>query len=263
MQRQNNSPPEAESESPDGSPLTLLDASESFLFACGPQTPCFNACCRDLEQFLTPQDVLGLARGLGMDSGAFLKEHTARHTGPRTGFPVVSLKPAGPEALCPFVSQEGCRVYPFRPGSCRAYPLVRVAARDRATGRVREDYYLVSEPHCLGARNGRALTVREWIENQGLAPYNAANDLFMELIALKNQAASGPLSLADAGLFEMACYDLDRFRAKLREGSLPGLAAVSPRARKRLAAGEGEALLCFSFKWLAHVLFGGPAPALD
>ena len=34
-----------------------LARDDQFQFACGPEVPCFNACCRDLNQFLTPYDL--------------------------------------------------------------------------------------------------------------------------------------------------------------------------------------------------------------
>ena len=57
------------------------------------------------------------------------------------------------------------------------------------------------------------------MENQGLARYNAFNDLFLEIISLKNRAAGGPLDLVKNHLFQRALYDLDAFRDQvLRQG---------------------------------------------
>ncbi len=89
-----------------------IGPDETFDFSCGPHVPCFNACCRDLNQSLTPYDVLHLARHLEMGTGDFLQAHTVCYQGPETGLPVVSLKPAGgSEKKCPFVTSGGCRVY--------------------------------------------------------------------------------------------------------------------------------------------------------
>ena len=43
-------------------PLTALGLDEAFRFACGPEVACFNDCCRDLFQALTPYDALRLKR---------------------------------------------------------------------------------------------------------------------------------------------------------------------------------------------------------
>lgn len=34
-----------------------LSDDEPFYFDCQSRVPCFNACCRDLNQFLTPYDI--------------------------------------------------------------------------------------------------------------------------------------------------------------------------------------------------------------
>ncbi len=52
--------------------LISIDPDTPFRFACNPGVACFNECCRDLNQFLTPYDVLRLKRGLGLSSRQFL-----------------------------------------------------------------------------------------------------------------------------------------------------------------------------------------------
>ena len=201
--------------------MTELGLDDSFSFACDPGVSCFNACCRDLNQFLTPYDALRLARHMGMDSGDFLKRYTAVHTGPQTGLPVVTLKPGDKVFLtCPFVAEEGCRVYADRPSSCRIYPLIRILARARETGGTYARYMLLKEPHCNGMNRGTSQTVRQWMEDQGLFPYNEMNDALMTVISLKNQLLEGPLPKALADFFYFACYDLDRFRRQLKAGDM-------------------------------------------
>jgi len=113
--------------------LVPIDLEETFRFECSPGLACFNACCRDLNQFLYPYDILRLKRRLGISSGEFLKCYTSQHLGPESGLPIVSLTSADAKRLtCPFVTAEGCSVYPDRPSSCRIYPLVRAISRNRA-----------------------------------------------------------------------------------------------------------------------------------
>ncbi len=195
-----------------------VEPGQHFRFACSQRVRCFNECCRDLNQSLTPYDVLRLKRGLGMDSGEFLAAYTRQHLGPETGLPVVTLEPApGPERKCPFVTREGCRVYEDRPASCRTYPLVRLLSRDRATGRMTERYFLMREAHCFGFAEERMQTPEGWIESQGIGPYNEINDLLMGVIAARNRLDPGPLLMGAGRLFYSACYDIDAFRARLRE----------------------------------------------
>ncbi len=201
-----------------------LAASQSFCFACHPQVPCFNECCRDLNQFLTPYDVLRLKHHFKMSSSEFLATYTTRHTGPQTGLPVVTLVPADRfERICPFVSDAGCRVYENRPSSCRIYPLARVMHRRREDGKKTVQYALLREPHCRGFEQGQTLNADQWMENQGLLPYNRYNDLMMDVISLKNQYMPGPLAFAEQRLFYTLFYDIDALR---ENKDLPALADI-------------------------------------
>lgn len=193
-----------------------VDIDAAFDFMCGPHVTCFNACCRDLNQFLTPYDVLRLARHLEMSTGGFLRAYTISHDGPETGLPVVGLKPAGAdEKKCPFVTDQGCRVYENRPGSCRMYPLARMLRRSRQTGQLAESYVLICEPHCRGFGQGHPVTVRQWICDQGLMPYNQGNDAMIGVIAVKQQHFPGPVKGELGEKLFMSLYDLDAFRHAL------------------------------------------------
>jgi hypothetical protein len=193
-----------------------VDIDAAFDFMCSPHVACFNACCRDLNQFLTPYDVLRLARHLEISTGEFLRAYTTSHDGPETGLPVVGLKPAaGDEKKCPFVTDQGCRVYENRPGSCRMYPLARMLRRSRQTAQLAESYVLICEPHCRGFDQGHPVTVRQWIRDQGLVPYNQGNDAMIGVIAVKQQHFPGPVKGELGEKLFMSLYDLDAFRHAL------------------------------------------------
>ena len=230
--------------------LTELAVEDSFAFSCHPGVSCFNACCRDLNQFLMPYDILRLKQHLAMTATDFLAHYTHRHIGPQTGLPVVTLKPADPVRLvCPFVTDEGCSVYENRPSSCRIYPLVRLLSRSRETGERSIRYMLLCESHCHGFENGCQQTVRQWISDQGLRPYNEMNDAMMAIIALKNHFIDGQLPDQLADLFDAALYDLDRFRKLLITGhvDLTG-SAQSPPEPKQVS---DEDLLRFAMQFVA------------
>ncbi len=235
--------------------LTELALDDSFRFSCYPGISCFNACCRALTQFLMPYDILRLKENFSISSTLFLERYTSRHIGPQTGLPVVTLKPADKIFLwCPFVTQDGCGVYDNRPSSCRMYPLARLLSRSRETGDLSVRYMLLNEAHCHGFENGRRQTVREWIEHQGLAPYNEMNDAMMEVIALKNQLIPGPLPRELAELFDTALYDVDRFRQLLLEGKVDvSKTAVAMPGLKEVSDVE---LLRFSIKLVAERIRG-------
>jgi Fe-S-cluster containining protein len=236
-----------------------LAPDERFRFSCGPDVPCFNACCRDLTQFLTPYDILRLKRHLAMPSDRFLARYTRGHLGPQTGLPVVSLKTDARDGFrCPFVTPTGCGVYPHRPSSCRLYPLARAVVRSPQSGAIRAHYALLREPHCRGFEGRQSWTPRSWTAAQGLDEYLAMNDKLLEIIRLKRQRRPGPLNPRQQRLFRLACYDLDRFRDYVCSERL---AAPLPY-REGAAAGldEDTDLLARGLEWIKGVLFGSDAP---
>jgi hypothetical protein len=70
-------------------PLSLDDR---FCFECSKDRSCFNECCKDINQFLTPYDILRLKGHLKITSSVFLEQYTNQHTGPETGLPIITLK---------------------------------------------------------------------------------------------------------------------------------------------------------------------------
>ena len=228
---------------------------ETFRFACSPAVACFNECCRDLNQFLYPYDILRLKKGLGMSSGEFLERYTIQHIGPESGLPIVTLKAAHAEGLkCLFVTEKGCRVYPHRPSSCRIYPLMRTISRNRASARITERFMLLNEPHCLGFNEPKEQTVRQWIKEQGVETDNEINDKLLEIISLKNQLQPGPLDRKSQQLFYTTLYDLDNFKNQVFNHNLLDDFDVHP---KKMAAAEANdtALLEVAMAWVKQVLF--------
>lgn len=233
-----------------------LASEDRFQFACGPDVDCFNACCRDLNQFLTPYDIYRLKSRLRLSSGDFLRQYTNEHMGPQTGLPVISLRAVPEEDLrCPFVSEKGCRVYGDRPSACRTYPLARAIARSRETGEITEHFALMCEAHCHGRQQPRTQTVREWIEGQELEDYHRFNDLLMDIIRLKNQNHPAPLDLREQRMFHLALYDLDAFRQHLATHGFPEGHALKARAQAALDGNDLD-LLAFAHDWVRWALFG-------
>ena len=232
-----------------------VSINDKFQFSCSKDAPCFNECCRDLNQFLMPYDILRLKNRMKISSEEFLKKYTSRHTGPETGLPVVTLKPdtADQSKQCPFVTPEGCKVYEDRPSSCRMYPLARMISRSRETGEITEHYALLKEPHCFGFGRGEPETVKEWINSQEITLYNEMNDKLIEFISLKNRIIPGPLDMKASSLFFMACYNLDVFRSHILNNGLPeGFNSANTDA----AVNDDVKLLDLGYQWIKFVLFG-------
>jgi len=234
-------------------PVALGDPMQ---FNCSPENPCFNQCCRDLNQALTPYDVLRMKNAVNLPSGKFLQKYTSRHTGPGSGLPVLTFKPNPATGhACPFVTQAGCSIYEDRPASCRMYPLARAVARDRRTGENVEYFALIEEDHCKGFGVQGDKTVAQWLQGQDVVDHNRENDKILELISLKNQIRPGNLEPAEEDLLYMALYDLDGFRAQIKEGGL--LASLDlPAEYVEKVVADDVSLLDFGIAWIKYQLFG-------
>ena len=239
------------------SPVTpqTFDEDHVIKFRCYKGIECFNACCSNIDIMLTPYDILRLKNHLGLSSGEFLHRYTSQHTGPESGLPIVSLKPNDPHKLtCPFVTDTGCRVYENRPSSCRTYPLMRAVTRSRSTGEMAAQFMVLRESHCLGFEEGKTRTLRQWIDEQGLAVYNENNDKLMQIISLKNRLIPGRLDNKSSHLFNTALYDLDHFRLQIQNNGLLDRFHVNSKIMDA-ALKNDVALLDLAMKWIEHVLF--------
>jgi Fe-S-cluster containining protein len=234
-------------------PITLETLME---FSCSPENECFNDCCRDLQQTLTPYDILRLRKNLEMKSQPFLKKYTSLHLGPESGLPVLGFKsnPATGHA-CPFVTHEGCSVYKDRPVSCRMYPLARAIAKSRETGEITEFFALIEEPHCKGLGAKTDLTVEKWLKGQDVQTYNEQNDKLMDLISLKNRILPGKLEGAQADIFYLGLYDLDEFRLRIFNKKLLESIKVPDTVLEKILT-DDAALLDFGISWVRFMLFG-------
>ena len=114
---------------------------------------------------------------------------------------------------------------------------------------------VLKESHCLGFKQNKTQTVREWVEHQGLPEYNEHNDLLMDLISLKNRMQPEPLDLKSAHIFHLALYDLDSFRTQVFDN---GLIVGHDLETDRIEAIKSDdvALLKFGIEWVQRKLFG-------
>ena len=209
--------------------LSPIQKNDHFQFHCHSEVPCFNHCCRDLNQALTPYDVVMLRNYLGLSWTTFKDAYAAVHIGPATGLPVVALRfDQAEDHRCPFVTAAGCRVYEARPASCRLYPLARALHRSAQTGKITEHFALLHESHCRGFEQDHSVTVRQWIADQQLAPYFEGNDAFFDLISLKTRLGKRPLPPSQQQWVMMALYDLDQLKAAVVNGRFPGVTVNGP-----------------------------------
>ena len=82
-----------------------LNAGDTFRFRCHPQVACFNRCCRNLNLYLYPYDVIRLRVRLAISSDEFLDRHADVVLRPGNHFPEVLLRMADTsEKTCPFLT---------------------------------------------------------------------------------------------------------------------------------------------------------------
>jgi Fe-S-cluster containining protein len=230
-----------------------LGSDDRFTFECRKGLDCFTQCCRDVVIVLTPYDVLRLRRALGVDSSEFLRLYTISPFTADQKFPAVLLKMDSIDSRCPFVTEDGCRVYANRPWACRMYPL-GLAEPKNPTPDERRFHFLVREEICHGHEQGRECSVREWIENQGVEEYELHGASFKELMLDDSWDSGETLTPAQVGMFYMACYDLDRFRRFVFDSSFLKKFEVD-EARAEVMRTDDEELLEFAMQWLRFALF--------
>jgi hypothetical protein len=115
-------------------------------------------------------------------------------------------------------------------------------------------FMVLRESHCLGFEEGKTRTLRQWIDEQGLAVYNENNDKLMQIISLKNRLIQGPLDMKSSHHFYTALYDLDDFRLQIQNNGLLDNFDVNSNIMD--AALENDvALLDLALIWIKHVLF--------
>ena len=230
-----------------------MDLDTRFNFRCDPGMSCFTRCCHDVSILLSPYDVLRLKQGLHMHSSEFLEKYTITMRSREKHVPAVLLRMEEQTQRCPFVTESGCSVYAHRPWACRMYPL-GMAEPKGPNAAANRFYFLVREELCHGHGADCEHSVREWIENQQLEPFDQMQAPFLELMSHPGWDGPEPLSQQQLDMYFMSLYDLDRFRRFVMETRFLDLFEVD-EARIEAIATDDEDLLEFAIDWLAFSLF--------
>lgn len=185
-----------------------LDENSEFKFHCHDGLDCFKKCCRDINIFLTPYDVLRMKNYLGISSGEFLESYTLKVQAPHTGFTLVQIKMLEEDNLkCPFITAKGCQVYRERPWSCRIAPVDMLGGGKYS--------FIFDSSRCHGLEESKTQTVKEWLRDQGLKIYEEMEQGFNEIPNHLKLTGDKVRDKTISDLFFMACYDLDKFRSFL------------------------------------------------
>lgn len=227
-----------------------LSLYDKFKFSCHKGLSCFNTCCSDVNIFLTPYDVLRMRESLQISSGEFLKRYTIALLG-EEGLPLVVLKMLEDENKnCPFVTPDGCKIYHYRPWSCRMYPIFPASSKE-------EGFSIEEKPSCLGLKEGKQWTTEEWKNDQGIDMFDKMNESYKEITFHDYFQRGNKLDQGKAKLLYTACYDLDEFRKFLFETKFLDIYDVEKDVIEKIREDEEdlEELLNFGYRWARFSLF--------
>lgn len=227
-----------------------------FCFRCHKGVPCFNECCRDVNIFLTPYDIIRLKNKLGISSDEFIKKYTLTPFDQNLKYPILLLKMEDDEKKsCPFVGEEGCTVYQDRPWACRMYPLGLASPKEEQRAANDDFFFLLKEEVCRGFDENNEQSVREWIEDQQISLYNEMGQGFKEITLHSYFQEGKNLTPQKMEMFFMVCYNIDKFRAFVFGSTYLDKFDVDEKTREKIKEDDVE-LLKFGYNWLKFALFG-------
>jgi hypothetical protein len=235
-----------------------LGEKDTFSFRCYPGIGCYNLCCRNLNLFLYPYDVLRIKNALEISSDKFLDQYVDVVLRSDNFFPEVLLRMAeNKEKTCPFLVDAGCAVYPDRPDTCRTFPVEQGVWYDAAGKKDKAVHFFRPPDFCMGQHEDREWTVATWSQDQDAGRYHKMTIRWAGLKRLfqtdpwGSEGPEGPR----AKMAFMATYNIDRFREFVFNSSFLKRYKVKTAVLKKINA-DDEELLKFGFDWVKLFLWG-------
>jgi Fe-S-cluster containining protein len=239
-------------------PGIRIEDGDTFRFCCHPDVECFNRCCRNLNLFLYPYDVLRLKRSLEITSNEFLDQYVDVVMRPSNFFPEVLLRMAdNDEKTCPFLTGAGCAVYQHRPDTCRTFPVEQGVMVNEASKTERPVFFFRPPDFCLGRHEQEKWTIPEWIEDQDAGQYHKMTIQWSEIKRLfqsdpwGHEGPEGPR----AKMAFMATYNIDKFRDFIFQSSFLKRYHIKSTLRRKLKT-DDVALMKFGFEWVKVFIWG-------
>ncbi len=236
----------------------LIGASDTFEFRCHPEVSCFNLCCRNLNFFLNPYDVIRLKQNLKLSSEDFIEKHTDIIVRPGHYFPDVLLRMAdNAEKTCPFLTEAGCRVYLDRPHTCRAFPVEHGLYYDARKHQTRLVHFFRPPDFCQGWHEKTSWTLASWEADQQAAFYNQMTVQWAEVARLfQNDPFGGEGPNGQKGKMAfMAVYNTDAFRDFVLNSSFLKRYKVKSQLRVKVKS-DDVTVLKLGMAWIRMFLFG-------
>jgi len=239
-------------------PGKWIKESDTFSFECHAGLSCFNRCCRNLNLFLYPYDVIQLKNRLAITSDHFLDTYVDVVLREPSFFPEVLLRMSETrEKECPFLTPSGCDVYPDRPDACRTFPVEQGLYFDVDKGDSRLVSFFRPPDFCMGQYESRTWTVQSWTEDQDAVMYHRMTVKWSEVKQLFQTdpwGTEGPQG-RKAKMAFMATYNIDRFREFIFNSSFLKRYRVKSALLKKMKS-DDLALLNFGFAWVKLFVWG-------
>ena len=230
---------------------------DTFSFRCYPGIGCYNLCCRNLNLFLYPYDVLRLKKALDLTSDEFLDQYVDVVLRSGNYFPEVLLRMSeNKEKTCPFLEEAGCSIYADRPDTCRTFPIEQGVLYDAGRKKNAVFHFFRPPDFCLGQHEDQQWTVATWSRDQDAERYHRMTIRWAEIKRLFQAdpwGAEGPEG-PRAKMAFMAAYNIDRFREFVFNSSFLKRYKVRAVVLKKIKA-DDEELLKFGFDWVKLFLW--------
>ena len=242
-------------------PGRQIKEGDTFSFRCHADIACFNLCCRNLNLFLYPYDVMRLKSNLGIGSDAFLDRYVDVVLRKGSFLPDVLLRMAdNAERTCPFLSDAGCRVYPDRPDTCRTFPVEQGVLHGSGVKGGQRVCFFRPPDFCEGRHEDQVWTLPSWAADQDAELFNKMTLEWSRVKALFHQnpwGAEGPEGRGAKMAF-MATYNVDAFREFVLRSSFLKRYKVKSALLKQLKT-DDLAMLRFGFDWVRLFVWGIPS----
>ena len=239
-------------------PGRRIEDGDSFSFHCYPGIACFNRCCRNLNLFLYPYDVIRLKNRLEISSDQFLDRHVDIVLRSSSFFPEVLLRMSeNKERTCPFLNESGCSVYPDRPDTCRTFPVEQGVLYNAETKKTELVHFFRPPDFCLGQHESKVWTTQSWSQDQEAVLYNKMTIRWSELKSLfqtdpwGSQGMEGP----KGKMAFMATYNIDQFRDFLFNSTFLKRYKIKSALLKKIRTDDVE-LMKFGFEWVKFYVWG-------
>jgi uncharacterized protein len=239
-------------------PGKRLEDGDTFRFQCHSKLDCFNLCCRNLNLFLYPYDVIRLKRKLMISSDEFLDKYVDIVMRKTSFFPDVLLQMSeNNKKTCPFLTTSGCTVYTDRPDACRMFPVEQGALYDAETEKAKAVYFFRPPDFCLGQHEKKDWTAQTWKDDQDAVSYNKMTGSWAEVKRLFQAdpwGSEGPEGQKAKMVF-MATYNIDRFRDFVFNSSFLKRYKVKSALLKKIKKDDTQ-LMKFGFEWVKFFVWG-------